>query len=88
MHEHAYNGTERRAGEERRKIQMDSPTQMLNKLVTDVYYGDGKDNPPIVTRLDRLEIAMADLKTIKLLLIGTILTVIITAVAAHFKFAF
>lgn len=34
-------------------------SRKLSKLYIDMYEGEGKDNPPIVTRLDRVERATA-----------------------------
>lgn len=52
----------------------------LNKLYTDMYYGEGKDNPPMTVRVDRLEKSVEEMvsnsKSTRLMMVGTMLTVV------------
>lgn len=50
------------------------------------YEGDGKENPPMVTRMQRIEDAIASLKTVKWLLAGAIITAVFNIISAHVKF--
>lgn len=34
---------------------IDDITDRIGKLETDMYFGDGKENPPMTTRMDRVE---------------------------------
>ena len=54
-------------------------------MYQDMYEGNGKENPPVITRLDRLETAAADLKAIKVAVIGMILVVIGDIISQHIK---
>jgi hypothetical protein len=62
----------------------------IHKVEVDVYFGEGKDNPPITTRLASLEDFMRDTiedrKQIKWALYGAISLLIANLIMSHVKF--
>lgn len=62
----------------------------VGKLMTDVYFGDGKDNPPILTRLDRVEQAIEAMTTnsnqMKWALYVAAAAMILNIISSHVKF--
>lgn len=58
----------------------------VTKLEEDVYFGKGKENPSIVSRLVLIEDAISSLTTVKWLLAGAIVTAVFNAVSSHIKF--
>lgn len=64
------------SAEERRK---------LEKIYIDMYEGDGKENPPIVTRLDRVERATLAINRLSWLCAAAILTAVGDIIVTHFK---
>jgi hypothetical protein len=58
-------------------------TRRVVKMYTDIYEGEGKDNPPVITRLSRLEDAIADIKKMKWALIIAALAAVSDIVASH-----
>jgi hypothetical protein len=59
----------------------------VEKLFVDMYYGEGKDNPSITTRLamteDKIERLGRNINKALWLVVGTLLTVIGEAVLRH-----
>ena len=51
-----------------------------------MYFGQGKDNPPIVTRLSKVEDALVDLRTMKWALITMALAAIGDIISRHVHF--
>lgn len=66
--------------------EMDSLGRRFQELHDAVYVGDGKDNPPIVTRLDRIEQSLATLNQVKWLLLAAIFTMLGNIISQHFHF--
>lgn len=60
-------------------------SEKVDKMFTDLYVGDGKENPSLTTRVDRLEQILVTLSTWKWLLIACILTMIGDIVSSHIK---
>jgi hypothetical protein len=57
----------------------------VDKIYKDMYIGDGKENPSITTRLFDAERTISDIKTLKVLLYGAILTGIAEIIFTHIK---
>jgi len=64
---------------------MASVEDRLDKLEEDMYFGRGKENPPVTVRLDRLEEVMSTLKTVKWLLVASIISAVFNIASSHFK---
>lgn len=58
----------------------------VEKLYEDMYTGNGKENPSVTTRLDRLEQIVDDIKKLKWWLITAIGGLILNIVSSHVKF--
>lgn len=52
-------------------------------MYQDMYEGDGQQNPPIVTRLDRLENAASTVSKLTWVVMAAIVAAIIDAVSHH-----
>ena len=59
--------------------------EKLARLYEDIYYGRGKDDPSVMTRLDRIEQILATLATLKWIMIAAIVTMIGDIVVSHVK---
>ena len=68
---------------------MDSE-EKVDRLYLDMYFGEGKENPSIITRLDRVEQWMESMTTnsnqIKWALYGAIILMLVNMVVTHIKF--
>lgn len=64
--------------------EMDSLDTQVQSLHRAIYVGDGKDDPPIVTRLDRIEQSLATLNQVKWLLLAAIFMMIGNIISQHF----
>ena len=56
-----------------------------DKMYQDMYEGNGKDNPPIVTRLFDVERTITDLRRLKWYLVAAIVTGLGDIIFAHIK---
>lgn len=59
--------------------------ERLDRLYTDFYFGRGKDDPSVVTRLDRIEQIVASLAAWKWIIIAATVTMIADIITSHFK---
>ena len=59
--------------------------RQLAKVYCDMYEGDGKSNPPVTTRLDRIERTIASVNRLTWSLIGLALAEIANIVSQHLK---
>jgi hypothetical protein len=59
--------------------------RQLAKVYCDMYEGDGKENPPVTTRLDRVERTIASVNRLTWSLIGLALAEIANIVSQHLK---
>ena len=55
----------------------------VKKLETDMYFGDGMDNPPITTRLDRVEHAISTMNRLTWAIIAATLVALGDIVNTH-----
>jgi hypothetical protein len=62
----------------------DEHHKRINKVEVDVYFGDGKENPPIVVRLDRVEKATASIDKLFWAVVIGIIAAIGDIVSHHF----
>ena len=65
---------------------MDELGEAVRAIHKAIYVGEGKDDPPIVTRLDRIEQSLATLNQVKWLLLAAIFMMIGNIISQHFKF--
>jgi hypothetical protein len=59
--------------------------RQVAKLYYDMYEGDGKENPSVTTRLDRVERTIASVNRLTWSLIGLALAEIANIVSQHLK---
>ena len=59
--------------------------EMIERMYEDMYLGRGKADPPVITRLDRIEQVLESMKTWKWVMIGAILTMIGDIISGHIK---
>lgn len=65
------------------ELRTDEP--MVQRMFRDMYLGRGKNDPPIVTRLDRLEQILGQLISLKWIIIGATIAMIANIIEAHIK---
>lgn len=63
----------------------DVTPEQIQRMYEDMYIGHGKLDPPVTTRLDRIEQILSDLKSWKWVLVGATLTMIADLVIGHIK---
>lgn len=56
-----------------------------SKLETDMYFGQGKNNPPITARLLDVERICDDLKKLKWYFVAAIVAMLVNLVGSHIK---
>lgn len=60
-------------------------SEKITRIYEDMYFGRGKDDPSVITRLDRIEQILASLATWKWIMIAAILTMIGDIISTHIK---
>jgi hypothetical protein len=69
---------------------MDTVEAKVEKMEIDMYFGRGKEDPPVTLRLDRLETAVEkfvkNTDTLKWLLIAALFTMLGDIISNHFHF--
>ena len=64
---------------------MESYTEKIDRLYEDMYYGRGRDDPSVTTRLDRIEQILSEMRSWKWVLIGAIVAMIADIISSHVK---
>jgi hypothetical protein len=59
--------------------------ERIDRLETDMYTGNGKENPPVLTRLDRVENTAAGLNKLQWVIIVGIIAAIGDILSQHLK---
>lgn len=58
----------------------------LTKLETDMYFGEGKSNPPITTRMFKVEQVIDSVEKLRWYFIAAIVAMIMNIISSHIKF--
>lgn len=58
---------------------------MVQRIFKDMYLGHGKNDPPVVTRLDRIEQILAQFNSWKWIVVAATVSMIADIVAGHIK---
>ena len=58
---------------------------MVQRIYEDMYLGRGKNDPPVITRLDRIEQVLDSLKSWKWIMVASTLAMIGDIIAGHIK---
>lgn len=59
--------------------------EKVDKLYLDMYVGEGKENPSMTTRLDRVEVSMAKMDKLQWIIIAGILAAIGDIIQQHLQ---
>jgi hypothetical protein len=65
--------------------ELQGPDTILQRMFKDMYLGDGKYDPPILTRLDRIEQILTQLKSWKWIIVAATVSMIADIIADHIK---
>ena len=60
-------------------------SERVTRMYEDLYLGRGKDDPSMITRLDRIEQVLASLATWKWIMIAAIVTMVGEIISSHIK---
>lgn len=63
-------------------------SERVEELEIEMYRGDGKENPSVLSRLALIEEAISSLRTVKWLLAGAILTAVFNIISTHVSLKF
>lgn len=74
--------------EHRRDYDIATLAEKATKVYADMYLGDGADDPPMTTRMARVEDAIASLAKLKWVVIGAIVALLVDIISPHLHFSF